>query len=293
MKPILPTLLALSVLIASCSHPKINMHQADTSKLVIKNTGLAIAYTDTGYFSDTALLFVHGWGINRQYWSSQVAHFARQYRVVTMDLVGFGQSGKNRSVWTTTAFANDVDSVIARLKLKKVILIGHSMSGDIVLQAAVDNPSKIIGLVGVDNFKGPGIPDTEAGKKGFADAMAQMKLRFVKVASDYTNQALFTKTTPPAVRKRVLYDITHTDSTVAIAAMEGTEGYDEIGKLKQANKKLYLISSDVTPTDTTYLVKNKLPFHIFYVPGSGHYPMNEHPEVFHMLLENVIKSLAL
>jgi pimeloyl-ACP methyl ester carboxylesterase len=295
MKPILylAALLALSAGIPSCKHKKINMvGGTDSGKIAIHNNGLNIAYTDTSNVSDTTLLFVHGWGINRSYWSAQQLYFAKRYRVVTMDLPGFGQSGKNRKDWSTKAFASDVDSVIAALKLKKVILIGHSMSGDVVLQAAVDNPNKVIGLVGVDNFKGAGVPGTEQGKKEFTDAMVQMKLHFKQISTSYFNQALFSKTTQPEIRKRILNDVANADSVVAIAAMEQTEGYDEIASLKQAKKKLYLISSDVTPTDTTYLVKNKIPFKIYYVPGSGHYPMNEHPETFNMLLGNVIGDLS-
>lgn len=293
MKPIfyLAALLALSAGISSCSHKKTNLTGGDTARITIHNNGVNIAYTDTSNISDTTLLFVHGWGINRSYWAKQVTYFSKRYRVVTMDLPGFGQSGKNRKDWSTKTYASDVDSVIAALKLKKVILIGHSMSGDIVLQAAVDNPDKVIGLVGVDNFKGAGVPVTEKSKKQFADAMAQMKLHFKQVATAYSNQMLFSKTSPPDVRKRVLNDIAGADSVIAIAVMEQTEGYDEIANLKQAKKKLYLISSDVTPTDTTYLVKNKIPFKIYYVPGSGHYPMNEHPDTFNMLLGNVIGDL--
>ena len=41
---------------------------------------------------DTTLLFVHGWCINKEYWKEQSAYFCDNYKVVTLDLPGFGQS---------------------------------------------------------------------------------------------------------------------------------------------------------------------------------------------------------
>ena len=125
----------------------------NTSK--IENHGVLIDYTDSEK-GDTTLLFVHGWCLNKSYWVNQVAFFSKRYRVVTIDLPGFGLSGKNRNDWSTANYATDVNAVINQLHLKKVILIGHSMAGDIVLKAAINNPNKVISLVGVDNFKAIG-----------------------------------------------------------------------------------------------------------------------------------------
>jgi pimeloyl-ACP methyl ester carboxylesterase len=80
----------------------------------IANHGVRIAYTDTRK-GDTALLFVHGWCLNRSYWADQVSYFRDRYRVIAIDLPGFGESGRNRTEWTTTAFAADIDTVIAQL----------------------------------------------------------------------------------------------------------------------------------------------------------------------------------
>src|SRR3569833_482683 len=152
MKPALITaLIILTGLQFSCK-PKSTGESAGNQPKKVSDKGVNIAYSDTGT-GDTTLLFVHGWAINRSYWSEQVKHFSSRYRIVTMDLPGFGESDKNRNDWTTRAYGNDVDSVITQLGLKKVILIGHSMSGDIVLQAAAIMPGNVLAIVGVDNFK--------------------------------------------------------------------------------------------------------------------------------------------
>src|SRR3954465_4918180 len=99
---------------------------AATEKQVsfVKNGNVNIAYTKKGN-NDTALVFVHGWCINQEYWQEQVDHFSKEYTVVAIDLGGHGESGHNRNSWTINNFASDVVTVIDSLHLNKVILIGH------------------------------------------------------------------------------------------------------------------------------------------------------------------------
>jgi len=275
--------LILLVTISSCKH---------NEKSGVDDQGVSIAYTDTGK-GDTTLIFVHGWCLNKSYWSNQIAHFGKKYRVVAIDMAGFGESGKNRTDWSTTAYARDIDSVISQLKLKNVILIGHSMAGDIVLQAAVDNPKKVIGLVGVDNFKSVGIPNDSPGAKiDFDNAIKALKQNFKATAVEYFNDDLFSDSTSPAIKKRILNDVFHADTAIAIQCMIQGNNFDEYMKLKTANMKLYMINSTFHQTDTSGLEVNQLPYKLFYIQKIGHFPMIEKPAEFNTALEQVIKDVA-
>jgi len=273
---------AITVLTISCNKPKpVNVN--------VNDRGVKISFTDSK-IGDTTLLFVHGWCINKSYWNNQVNYFSSKYRVVTFDMPGFGQSGKNRTDWSTEAYGQDVDSVISQLKLKNVILIGHSMAGDIVLQAAVNNP-EVIGLVGVDNFKNVGRLQTPAEKKDFDDAIAALKHNFKSVAIPYFKQDLFSKTTSQVIQTRILNDVAHADTTIATEAMEQGNAFDELVKLHQLKRKLYLINSNVHPADTTGFIKNGIPYQLLYIHGTGHFPMIESPAGFNLLLDKVIKDI--
>ncbi len=85
---------------------------------------------------DTALVFLHGWCGDREYWKHHVDVFAADYRVVTVDQAGHGESGKDRKNWTVAGLAGDVEALVKALGLKRVILIGHSMGGPVSLMAA-------------------------------------------------------------------------------------------------------------------------------------------------------------
>jgi pimeloyl-ACP methyl ester carboxylesterase len=286
----------LCLALFACNNPQpkntnaINDDKAITVNLVSNN--VRIDYTDTGT-GDTTLLFVHGWCINKTYWEKQVAYFGKKYRVVTIDLPGFGKSGKNRKDWSTAAYGQDIKNVIDQLKLKNVILVGHSMAGDIILQGAVDGPRNVLALVGVDNFKSVGVPWTDSVKaiKEYTGAINAMKKNFKAVAFDWFNKQLFYKTTGKVIKDRILNDVAHSDSTVAVAALAWDGNFSESNELLKAKKKLYLINSDYVPTDTTGLVKKKIPYELLIVHDTGHFPMIEKPNDFNRQLDKVIADI--
>ncbi|HEY0246019.1 MAG TPA: alpha/beta hydrolase [Mucilaginibacter sp.] len=258
---------------------------------VIQNQGVKIDYTDT-HTGDTTLLFVHGWCINKTYWYNQAAYFKNKYRVVTMDLPGFGKSGKNREIWNTTAFGKDVTAVITQLKLKNVILIGHSMAGDIIVQATINTPKQVVGLIGIDNFKhvGVGSKPSKQDSDAYKKAIDSLRHNFKKIAFEYFNQDLFYKTTSRPVKERILNDVAHADPDIASACME-QDNFDEATELLKTKKKLCLINSDVKPTNTIGLKAKKIPFQIWYVHATGHFPMIEKPREFNILLAQAIQKI--
>ncbi len=257
----------------------------------IKNNGVNIAYIDT-HKGDTTLLFVHGWCINKGYWSNQLAYFSKRYRVVTIDLPGFGQSGKNRLKWDARTFGGDVSAVISQLHLKNAVLIGHSMAGDIILEAAINNSKQVIALVGVDNFKSVGIRHASSAKEDaeYDKAIDSLRDHFTIIATDYITHQLFFKTTPDSIKQRVLHDALTSDTLIAAACMK-RDTLKESVELQKTGKTLYLINSDVSPTAITGFQKLGVPYKVYNVHGSGHYPMVEQPDVFNKQLQLALASM--
>lgn len=288
--PALFSLITSIVLWYACTQHPQNKKAIDKPVIKINNRGVNIAYADTGK-GDTTLLFVHGWCINKSYFNEQAKYFGNKYRVITMDLPGYGQSGKNRNSWTVNDFAGDVASVITTLKLKNVILIGHSMAGEIIVQAKLNVPQQVIGLVGIDNFKGfDGKPETPKSKADYAEAIAMLKKHFKAVATTYFTQDLFYKTTSAAIRKRILNDVANADSAIAIASMEDNN-FNTTAKLKAAKIKLHLINSDYSPNDTIGFIKAGIPYQLLQIHATGHFPMVEKPKEFNKLLQQAINQL--
>src|SRR5438874_8487484 len=119
---------------------------------------------------DTALVFLHGWCGDREYWKHQADAFAADYRVVTLDQAGHGESGKDRKAWTAASLAGDVEAVVKALGLKRVILVGHSMGGPVALLAAKRMPDTVVGVIGVDTIQNVEFKMPEEIRKTFMAA---------------------------------------------------------------------------------------------------------------------------
>jgi pimeloyl-ACP methyl ester carboxylesterase len=122
------------------------------SRVALSSDGVPIHYDVQGS-GPIALVFVHGWCCNRGYWAAQVDHFATRNTVVNIDLAGHGASGRERARWTMSAFGLDVVAVIEHLELQQVVMVGHSMGGVAIVEAACRLPDSVIGLVGVDTWR--------------------------------------------------------------------------------------------------------------------------------------------
>lgn len=257
----------------------------------ISSQGTDIAYYDSGS-GDTTLLFVHGWDINKEYWTQQVEHFKNHYRVVTVDLPGFGQSGKNRNHWGVASYGKDINALISQLQLKNVILIGHSMSGAIVLETALQQPAAVTAIVGVDNFKN--IEPSNTQQQTQLDSFIQQaRQHYTAAMQQFVPAMMFTASTDTAIKARVLYDVLHTDSTLAMNILQQGQDYPLADNLLKYKKRLYLINSDATPTDTAGFIRRNIPYALLPIHGSGHYPMLEQPDAFNGQLQQVINRIPL
>jgi pimeloyl-ACP methyl ester carboxylesterase len=280
--------IGLIVLFISCQGP------ASNKPVDIISNGVQIAYTSCGD-ADTTLLFVHGWCINKEYWDHQVKYFCPSYKVVAIDLPGFGLSGKNRSAWHFDEYTEDIKSVIEQLHLKNVILIGHSMSGDLVLHASNKYPALLAGIVGIDNLHEPAGPMSEQQQKETTAFFEMLSTSFDSTVSRYMTGSLFHPSTDSAVVNRVMNSVYTADSSIAISILRSLMEVSQQEKLRMQglSHKLYLVNSDVFPIKTDSLSKYcSKGVHAELVPATGHYPMIEKPNDFNIALLKVVQAIG-
>ena len=108
-----------------------------------KNT--KIAYTDQG--KGTAVVLLHGFLENQTMWDAFVPEFSKKNRVVTMDLLGHGATECLGYVHSMEDQADMVHAVLHELKIRKAVLVGHSMGGYVALAFAELYPDAMKGLV--------------------------------------------------------------------------------------------------------------------------------------------------
>ena len=112
-------------------------------QIIYKNT--KISYTEQG--KGTAVVLLHGFLENQTMWNAFVPNLAKKNRVITIDLLGHGQTECLGYVHSMEDQADMVHAVLHELKIRKTVLIGHSMGGYIALAFAELYPENIKGLV--------------------------------------------------------------------------------------------------------------------------------------------------
>jgi pimeloyl-ACP methyl ester carboxylesterase len=108
-----------------------------------KNT--KISYTDHG--KGTAIVLLHGFLENQSMWNAFVPEFSKKNRVITIDLLGHGQTECLGYVHSMEDQADMVHGVLHELKIRKAVLVGHSMGGYVALAFAELYPDAMKGLV--------------------------------------------------------------------------------------------------------------------------------------------------
>ena len=154
----------LVTLISGCSGylytdaPGIEFEDIDYSfptKTVLKNP--SIAYVDQGSGENTILL-VHGLASNSGFWRYAIPELAKYNRVIAVDLPGYGKSQKNAYPYSISFYAEQIKRFIDELKLKNVVLVGHSMGGQISIMFDLKYPGVLKKLVlaapaGIEEFE--------------------------------------------------------------------------------------------------------------------------------------------
>ena len=249
--------------------------------------GVSIHYSSRGSGSP-ALLFVHGWCCDETYWEPQVRHFAERHRVVSIDLAGHGESGTDRKNWSVNAFGEDVAAVVKELSLDRVILVGHSMGGPVIVEAARLMPERVIGLVGVDTFQDL---DRKQTRAPLDERLSRFRNSFVE-ASHEVVKSMFAEKSDPELAARIVADMSSSPSHVGIGAIEAMGDYDAAKAMESIQVPIRCVCSDYQPFDTEAADQHSSSFKVTFMSGVGHFVMLEDPATFNRLLEEIIEELA-
>jgi pimeloyl-ACP methyl ester carboxylesterase len=137
-----------------------------------------IAYIDQGS-GDKTILLVHGLASNAGFWRYNIPELSKKYRVIAVDLPGYGKSQKGDYPYTMSFYAEQIKKFIDELKLKNVVYVGHSMGGQIGIVLAIKYPTLLNKLI----LASPaGFEEFERGEGNWLRSV--LTIKFIKATTE-------------------------------------------------------------------------------------------------------------
>ena len=238
---------------------------------------------------EPAVLLVHGWAGDADYWHAQIEPLAAHYTVVAMNLAGHGASGANRTDWSIARYAQDVAAVARDIPNRQIVLVGHAMGAAVVLAATPLIGSRVTGIVAVEALRSVGLPPLPA--RSIEQQVAPFRADFIGATRALVADALFPKGADHVLVQKVAYDMSLEPPAVAVPSMQALLAMDFAPLLAAVHVPVYAINSDLMPTDSARIRKS-LPDFTLDTVGHSDFPMLETPERFNPVLLKDIAALA-
>ena len=247
--------------------------------------GTTLAHLDTGV-GDPPFVFVHGWTCNHTHFAPQIAHFAAEHRVVAVDLRGHGASDAPEQRYTVTAFADDVAWLCTRLGLARPVLIGHSMGGQVVLDAAARHPDLATAVVMVD--AAPIVAGSPAVAMAADLGAALAGPEGVAAREALADHAVAALARAPDLQAQVRGDMLDTPHHVAVSCVTLMgEWHGEAAARACAVPMLHIAAED--PINDAAALRALNPrMHTGQTVGAGHFNQLEVPDQVNAMIERFL-----
>lgn len=131
------------------------------SKFIDLPNGANMHYRDEGDKTKPVLVMIHGGFGSLHNWEGWIPELKNDYRLISMDLLGHGLTGKYpANIYDRHTERDAVHQLLQKLGIDKYTVTGNSFGGGIALEMALKYPDEVTGLVLVDS---EGVPNGEDG----------------------------------------------------------------------------------------------------------------------------------
>ena len=112
--------------------------------MILDYKNAAIFYTDSG--KGPAVVLIHGFLENTTMWNLIIPELSKRNRVIAIDLLGHGKSDCIGYTHSMELFAETLEAVLKKVRIRKCVLVGHSLGGYVALAFAEKHPKRVKGL---------------------------------------------------------------------------------------------------------------------------------------------------
>jgi len=248
-----------------------------------------IYYEELGE-GDITLVLVAGWLApnGREIWKYQLS-FASNYKLVLIDLAGYGKSGNERKTHTLELYGQDVKAVAEHLDLTNIILIGQSLGGAVILEATKLLLNRVVGLIPVDAL----IPDSTYSKMNeyeIEKMMQPYKEDFLEATSNLVDTLTSEKCSPKDIASWKK-SIQLLDKDAMISALTELGKWDFEDVLPLIKPPIKSIMAGRTLPSKEQREKYLALIDAVFIEDIGHFMYIEDPPLFNKVLTEVIQEL--
>lgn len=260
----------------------------------IKVNDVKLAYRDEG--TGKPLVFLHAFPLNQMMWDGQINAFAPEYRVVTFDWRGFGESEFGTKNLTMSDLADDLAELFNQLNIEKATICGLSMGGYVAFAFYRKYKEKVNALILSDTRE---TADTEEGKRSRYDMAALVrskganaieKTMISKLLSATTLQslpatveltrAMIAQAHPEGIAQALMAMAHRSDSsdllpTILLPTLLVVGSEDQLTPLSEAKRMSKILKN--SQLETIY--------------NAGHLPNLERPENFNRAISKFLNRL--
>ena len=250
--------------------------------------GNKIYYEDTG--NGAPVIFLHGNPGTHRLWQYQSSHFKDRYRVLGIDMRGFGQSDKPVGAdYHPSALASDIAEIISRLNLNRPVLAGLSMGSMVSLALALEYPERIGGLIlaGTTSDRRDRDPEKELQRLrrlGFDLYLSQL------VTSWYMPDA------DPQLIEWTLSQVRTTEQHVREATIAALARFHVTDRLREIKVPTLIMAGDtdaVTPADRARTIQERiLESELVVFPNAGHMFIAECPDQVNPVMDKFLQRIG-
>ncbi|WEK55163.1 MAG: alpha/beta hydrolase [Candidatus Cohnella colombiensis] len=238
-------------------------------------------YKDTG--SGLPIVLLHGYCGSHKYWDEVVPQLARNYRVITMDLPGHGQSAPSNMGYSMEQLAEQIIQLLDQLGLQQVYLFGHSLGGYISLALVERYADRLLGLGLIHSTS---YPDSDAAKENRLKAVASIEKEGIVPFVNGLIPKLFASDNHQAVRESMEKAIeigygTSVDGAIgcALGMRERRDRKDVLERIQMPTLLLAGALDEVIAEDRRFPVSGPTVTAVT-LENVGHMGMMESPDAF-------------
>lgn len=263
-------------------------------KVVLDN--LIVSYTDYGPDDSPVLIFIHGFPLNKTMWNPQIDSLKENYRVITYDIRGHGDSDIGEEAFSIDLFVTDLISLMDKLNINKAAICGLSMGGYIALNAILKFPERFEALVLCDTTCISDSPETKEKRSKAIESIKKdgvEKYAHESVKNLFAPESLITKRAEVDLVKQMIVNTSENSlcsTLVALAARQET--CSNLNEIRVPVLILVGEEDKIAPPDAARNMDKGIKNSRLHIIGhAGHLSNFEQPEEFNNELVKFFETI--